>query len=229
MEREVGKSMYHVSIYFDKKTEIRIRDYMRKIAEATGNAYMLEAAVPPHITLSALECEKEEVLVKRLEAFITGKAEPVTEDMSPTDKKARANNASLSAMQAGTLTWVSVGTFFPGVIFLQPVLNEYLQGLAQQVYLSVKDVEGVKVRPCYKPFSWLPHSTVAKKLTPTQLQQAFQVMQQEFAVFEGSVVCIGLAKMNPHREIASWELKNALSGNSPGLGDFENRCKEPAV
>lgn len=182
--------MYHISIYFDKKTEMRIRDYMRKIAEVTGNAYMLEAAVPPHITLSALECEKEEALVERLEAFISGKAFP--------------------AMQAGTLQWVSVGTFLPGVIFLQPVLNEYLQGLAQQVYDCLKDIEGAKIRPCYKPFSWLPHSTVAKKLTPLQLRQAFEVLQQEFGVFDGKVARIGLAKMNPYREIASWELDNAM-------------------
>lgn len=176
-----GKSMYHISIYFDQKTEPRMRDYMKKVAEATGNAYMQEAAVPPHITLSALECEKEEELIERLNSLLSGK-------------------------RAGALQWVSVGCFLPGVIFLQPVLNEYLQGLAQQVYDCVKDVEGVKVRHCYRPFSWLPHSTVAKKLTPLQLQQAFEVLQQEFSVFEGRVVRIGLAKMNPHREIAGWKL-----------------------
>lgn len=177
-----GKSMYHISIYFDQKTETRMRDYIRKVAEVTGNAYMQEAAVPPHITLSALEWEKEEELVERL-------------------------NSLLSGMRAGSLQWVSVGCFLPGVIFLQPVLNEYLQGLAQQVYDCVKDVEGVKVRHCYRPFSWLPHSTVAKKLTPLQLQQAFEVLQQEFTVFEGKIVRIGLAKMNPHREIAGWKFE----------------------
>ncbi len=173
--------MYHVSIYFDRKTEIHIQDYMKKVAEVTGNAYMLEAAVPPHITLSAIECEKEEELVRQLEALI-------------------------SSLASGTLQWVSVGAFLPGVIFLQPVLSEYLHGLAQQVYDCVSGMEGVRIRPCYKPFSWLPHSTVAKKLTSLQLRQAFEVLQQEFSVFEGKVVRIGLAKMNPHREIAGWEL-----------------------
>lgn len=175
--------MYHVSIYFDMKTETRMRDYIKKVAEATGNAYMSDAAVPPHITLSALECEKEDELVNQLDSLV-------------------------SSLTSGILQWVSVGVFLPGVIFLQPVLNEYLQGLAQQVYDCLQQVEGVKVRPCYKPFSWLPHSTVAKKLTSGQLRQAFEVLQQEFGVFEGKVVRVGLAKMNPHREIASWELKN---------------------
>ncbi len=173
--------MYHISIYFDAKTEALMREYIRKVAEATGNNYMLEADVPPHITLAAFECDKEDELVQGL-----------------TDLAA--------AMQSGTLHWVSVGTFLPGVIFLQPVLNEYLQVWMCQVHNCLQKIENVKIRSCYRPFSWLPHSTIAKKLTPVQLQQAFAVMQKEFVVFEGKVARIGLAKMNPHREIASFTI-----------------------
>jgi len=173
--------MYHISIYFDTKTEVHMREYIRKVAEATGNTYMLEADVPPHITLAAFECDREDELIQRLA------------DLA-------------SAMQAGTLRWVSVGTFLPGVIFLQPVLNEYLQDMMCQVHNCLQKIENVKSRPCYRPFSWLPHSTVAKKLTPEQLQQAFAVLQKEFVVFEGNVTRIGLAKMNPHREIVSFAI-----------------------
>ena len=146
------------------------------ILASTGNKYMLEAQVPPHITLCALECGDEEFLKKRLE-MVQG------------------------VLKQGSLQWVSVGTFLSGVIFLQPVLNEYLQGLMEQVHECVEQLPEVKLKPCYKPFSWLPHSTVAKKLTPEQLATAFAVLQKEFTVFEGKVVRIGLAKMNPHREI----------------------------
>lgn len=213
---KAGESMYHISIYFDTKTEARMREYIKKVAEVTGNNYMLQAAVPPHITLAAFECEKEEELVRGLECLLKtpGKKQVAVENTLKSD-----NNG----MYAGTLQWVSVGSFLPGVIFLQPVLNEYLQGLAQQVYDCLKDVKGVKIRPCYKPFSWLPHSTVAKKLTPRQLQQAFEVLQQEFGVFEGKVVRIGLAKMNPHREIASWKLDNAMSVNKKGSRGLKGR------
>lgn len=99
------------------------------------------------------------------------------------------------------------GHIFTGCDFLQPVLNEYLQGLMEQVHVCVQDLPRVKIKPCYQPFSWLPHSTVAKKLTPEELRIAFEVLQKEFTVFEGKVVRICLAKMNPHREIASWELR----------------------
>lgn len=102
--------------------------------------------MPPHITLSALECEEEEILVRSLETLMKGE--------------------SAVSMKKGTLQWVSAGCFLPGVIFLQPVLNEYLQELA------------------------------------------FEALQQEFSMFEDKVVRIGLAKMNPHREIMNWELKD---------------------
>lgn len=198
---KAGESMYHISIYFDAKTEARMREYIKKVAEVTGNIYMLQANVPPHITLAAFECEKEEELVRGLECLMKtpGKKQVAVENTV---------NVNNNGMYAGTLQWVSVGSFLPGVIFLQPVLNEYLQGLTQQVHDCLQEVEGVKVRSCYKPFSWLPHSTIAKKLTPQQLRQAFEVLQQEFSVFEGQVVRVGLAKMNPHREIVGWELKN---------------------
>ena len=73
------------------------------------------------------------------------------------------------------------------------MLNEYLQRLMEQVSACVqggpestqgcrKDLPGIKLKPCYKPFSWLPHSTMGKKLTPEQLTDAFRVLQKEFKV-----------------------------------------------
>ncbi len=177
--------MYHISIYFDAKTEIRIREYIRKVADAAENLYMLEAGVPPHITLAAFECEKEEDMVERLKLLVGSVA---------------------SSVRSEALRWVSIGTFQPGVIFLQPVLNEYLQDMIQQVHDCLQEIEGIKIRPYYCPYSWLPHSTVAKRLKPAQLLQAFEVLQREFSVFEGAVVRMGLAKMNPHKEIVGWKL-----------------------
>lgn len=200
--------MYHISLYFDKKTTMYMQELIGKVAHATGNKYMLEANVPPHITLCALNCAEEETLVARLECVFG-------EVKSGGVKFAGEKGADLllGGVRTGTLQWVSVGSFLPGVIFLQPVLNEYLQDMIEQVHRcvlmsmeQVSNLSGVKISPCYKPFSWLPHSTIAKKLTPGELQLAFEILQKEFVVFEGQVARVGLAKMNPHREIASWEL-----------------------
>lgn len=193
--------MYHISLYFDEETTAHMHRLIEKVAQATGNKYMLEAKVPPHITLCALECGDEEDLKKRLECALGV-------ELTAGEQKSVPEPGGVNGVwKQGSLQWVSVGTFLPGVIFLQPVLNEYLQGLMEQVHECVEQLPGVKIKPCYKPFSWLPHSTVAKKFTSEELQIAFEVLQREFTVFEGKVVRMGLAKMNPHREIASWELR----------------------
>jgi hypothetical protein len=38
------------------------------------------------------------------------------------------------------------------------------------------------------------------------MQQAFEVLQNQFAPMDGKVVRIGIAKTNPHRDIKVWEL-----------------------
>ena len=198
--------MYHISLYFDEKTTAYMHKLIEKVAQATGNEYMLEAKVPPHITLCALECEEEETLKERMEyVFERGSVSAKQRDAIDSETE-RREARMVNARKQGTLQWVSIGTFLPGVIFLQPVLNEYLQGLMELVHACVQGVHGSNIKSCYKPFSWLPHSTVGKKLTPEQLTDAFRVLQKEFKVLEGKAVRIGLAKMNPHREIASWEL-----------------------
>jgi hypothetical protein len=39
------------------------------------------------------------------------------------------------------------------------------------------------------------------------MKTAFEVLQDSFGMFEGEVVKIGLARPNPHRDIATWELR----------------------
>ena len=51
--------MYLISIYFDKKTEIRIQSYINDVANVSGNSFMIDNHVPPHITVSAFETLNE--------------------------------------------------------------------------------------------------------------------------------------------------------------------------
>lgn len=174
--------MYLISIYFDEKTNRRIQQYIDKVTEQTGNTFMLDGNVPPHITVSAFETRNEAKVIEAL-------------------------NSLAHHMKKGTLTWVSVGQFFPYVIYMTPVLNAYLHGMAEAIYDVLSAVEGVQVNTHYMPFQWMPHATIAKKLSKEEMRIAFEVLQNSFGVFEGEVVSIGLAKPNPHRNIATWELQ----------------------
>lgn len=173
--------MYLISIYFDEETNKTIQRYINQMAEKTGNTFMTDGKVPPHITISALETKHEEHVIKVLEKAI-------------------------NRMKIESLQWVSVGQFFPYVIYLTPVLNEYLHSMSQEIYQSLKEIEETEISPYYRPFQWLPHTTIGKKLSPEEMQIAFETLQKNFTIFSGKVTKIGLAKTNPYRDVACWEL-----------------------
>ncbi len=174
--------MYLVSIYFDDKTNKKIQKFINQVAQKTGNTFMLDGKVPPHITVSAFEALAEEQVIEVLSRIAI-------------------------ELKKDTLQWVSVGQFFPYVLYITPVLNEYLHDLSVQICNALSQIDEVKISPYYQPFQWLPHSTIGKTLTKEQMTIAFEVMQNSFGMFEGEVLRIGLAKPNPHRDIMSWELK----------------------
>ena len=177
--------MYLVSIYFDKETEKRLQSLVHHVAKETGNSFMLDNRVPPHITVAAVETKQEGILIEQVEELV---------------KK----------LKVGDIKFVSVGTFSSRVIYVQPVLNEYLHHLSVVLTQELEQMQETICSPYYQPFSWLPHCTIAKQLTKEQMVQAFQVLQKEFSSIEGHVVRIGIAKTNPHRDIKLWELRGEI-------------------
>ena len=177
--------MYLISLYFDEKTSEKIKQYISQVAKKSNNTYMLDANVPPHITISAFDTDNLNPVINVLEEIIP-------------------------KISQGNLTFASIGFFFPYVIFLQPVLNEYLHNLSVSIYESIDPLENVCIRKCYKPFQWLPHATIGKKLSKSEILSAFTVMQDSFGLFEGTVTKIGLSKTNPYTDIISWNLNKKL-------------------
>lgn len=168
--------MYLISIYFDKATEKRINNYMKQIEKVTGNTWMLDGNVSPHITIAAFQAESE--FVAR-EIFFQRKEN----------------------LRVGNVKWVSIGAFLPGVIYITPILNEYLHELSETYNEEISKRQRVTADYRYIPFHWMPHSTLAKRLSAEQLTTAFSVIQNHFAPFEGKVTKIGLAKTNPYTDL----------------------------
>lgn len=173
--------MYLVSIYFDKTTNRKIQYYIDKAAQKSNNTFMSDHNVPPHITISAFETKDESLAIECVEKAII-------------------------QIKKGHLQWVSIGQFLPYVLYISPVLNEYLHHISETIYHSLSKNDAISVNRFYKPFQWLPHTTIGKQLSEKEMQLAFEVMQKNFLPFEGEVIRIGLAKPNPHRDIASWDL-----------------------
>lgn len=173
--------MYLISIYFDEKTDKQIRKLMKKVAEKTGNTFMTDNDIPPHITVAAMETRDEDAAIAAIENC-------------------------LSQLKQGELRWVSVGAFLPHVIYLEPVLNEYLHGLAATLNEALRNLPDTIISTHYQPFSWLPHTTIGKQLTKEQMEMSFRVLQNQFTSMKGHAAKIGIAKPNPHRDLKVWEL-----------------------
>lgn len=173
--------MYLVSVYFDNSAAKRIQTLIDQVAAASGNHYMTDKQVPPHLTLSAIEARSAEVLI-------------------PVMKKLEGR------LQQGTVQFVTVGQLLPYVLYTMPVLNPYLQGLSEQIYDAVSIIPETTVSRYYRPHSWLPHVTLGKTLSREQMRQAFAVVQVKFSVFEAQVTELGLASVNPHDDVLRFPL-----------------------
>lgn len=176
--------MYLITAYFDEKTNRRIQKYIDCAAAKSENTFMLDAKVPPHLTLSAFETRQETQAIQALEKL-----------------SARLN--------CGSLTWCSVGAFLPHVLYITPIYNEYLQDLSLKIYENLNCLDDVKISPLYRPMQWFPHTTIGKKLTKDEMLTAFCTLQDHFAVFKGQITHIGLSKPNPHVDLIRLELPTA--------------------
>lgn len=172
---------YLVSLYLDKNTSGQIQQYMEAAAKASGNHYMFEHNVPPHITLSSFEAEDAEEIAEALNKILQNKS-------------------------GSDVQWVGTGAFMSSVLYLTPVLSRYLQELAEEVYDCVCSVERVEVSRYYRPYQWLPHTTIGKKLSPEELCRAFDAVQPSFHIIKGKVTAVGLAKASPYEDIITWNL-----------------------
>ncbi len=173
--------MYLISAYFDQKAEKIMERCIYQIAEKTGNSFMTDNHVPPHLTISSVEARSKAVLLSHVENL-------------------------RGQLSHGTVRFVSVGALFPYVMYMTPVLNAYLQELSQKIYDTVSGIPEGRISKFYRPMQWLPHLTLGKTLTKEQMRIAFEVMQERFAPFDATVIKLGLAKTNPHEDLWMLEL-----------------------
>lgn len=169
--------MYLITAYFDEQTNKILQGYIDVIADATGNTFMTDHKVPPHMTLSAIEARGIDVLQPEFEKL----------------------NGQITL---GSIQFVSIGQLLPYVFYATPVLNEYLQKLSGQIYDTMKEIPETTISKLYRPGNWLPHITLGKTLNKEQMQQAFHIMQERFVPFEAKIVRVGLSRVNPHEDVA---------------------------
>lgn len=171
---------YAVILRFDEVTELKFLRLMDSIVMSGVNDYMLVNKVPPHVTVAAIESENLNQLTN------------IIEDISPN-------------LMSGNLVWCSIGVFNPNVLFLAPVLNEYLIQACALVNKSLFK-EDIKRTSNYLPYQWVPHTTLATNLTDQEINNAFLTVQKEFRPFSGKTTKVLLVQSIPFKIIKEWDL-----------------------
>ncbi len=167
---------YAVVFYFDNTTEQRIQTLITDVAICTGNSYMTDVGIPPHLTIGMYRSDDEERIKSEFERC----ADEIT---------------------CGEVFWASIGIFNPHVLFLAPVLNEYLQRSCELVNRAMSQIADVGDFGHYMPYQWVPHTAIAVKLTPEQLKIGFDVVQQQFTPIGSRVERLILARCNPFHQL----------------------------
>mgnify|MGYP002682586241 CR=1 FL=1 len=172
--------MYLISIYFDEETNKILNRHIQRIAKATGNGFMTENNVPPHMTISAFDARDVKALEESFEKL-------------------------KGLIEGGDVQFVSIGQLLPYVIYATPVMNEYLLNLSKYIFNAFKDIPDIRISKYYKPYSWLPHVTLGKTLDKMQIQKALEILQDSFVPFNAQIKAIGLSRVNPHRDLIRFD------------------------
>ena len=173
---------YAITLEFDKETENKIQELIDEVAQKTGCAYMKQSKIPPHITVSALVSDNEEALISEMESI----AETLNKNF---------------------IWFANIGVFNPFVVYLGPVMNEFLQNTCKTVNERLLTYADVGNRGRYLPNQWVPHAAIAVKLNPDTLKEAFAIVQEKFTAFGATAEKIVLARAEPYEELRSWRLK----------------------
>lgn len=206
--------MYLISVYFDDHANKILQRYIDEVAKATGNTFMIDHKVPPHMTISSIEAKSVDVLRPAFEslaeklAFTRTRAgnSSLGNNVQGNSNQTNSNQSNSNLGESNKIQIVSVGQLLPYVLYATPVLNEMLQDLQEVVYDTFKDIEDTDISRFYQPYSWLPHITLGKKMDKEQMISAIKVMQEKFAPLEAIITKIGLAKVNPHEDVCVIEL-----------------------
>ena len=110
-------------------------------------------------------------------------------------------------MHMGSVWFANIGVFNPLVIYLGPVMNEFLNNTCRIVNERLLQYADVGNKGRYLPNQWVPHAGIAVKLTPDALKEAFSIIQEKFSAFGATAEKIVLARAEPYEELKSWTLK----------------------
>ena len=169
---------YAVSLHFTKAVNEIIFDALSNIAEMTGNDFMIQNKVPPHITIGAFHGAKEDEdrLMQIVEAFSRKQS-------------------------SGRVCFTEVGNFNGKVLFLKPEKDAFLSEINKELHEVVLPEFEKGENGYYMPQMWFPHTTLATRLNQSQFEKAVEIAGKIKLPMEAEISDIGMYQCSPFLEL----------------------------
>lgn len=167
------KTMFLVSVYFDPLTNRTLQKFIGELAEKTGNKFMIENNVPPHMTFLQIQTRNAQKELEEVMTRLDGKLQKIP------------------------LVFTACGGEIPNVIYAKVKLSEELKAQIDLVYEEFSKIADIKINPHYLPEIFFPHVTLAKTLSREAQADGLEYIQRNFSMFTGELNEAGLSCGKP--------------------------------
>lgn len=169
---------YAISLQFPQNVNQMISLAVKSIAVATGNTFIIEKNIPPHITLGAFHALKndESKLILMVEEF---------------SKKQKAS----------IIQFKEIENFKKKVLFLKPKKNAFLSQINSELHLLMLSEFEKAENGYYLPKVWLPHTTLATRLNKSQFEKALEIAEKIRLPLETCASEIVVYQCSPFKEL----------------------------
>jgi hypothetical protein len=180
------KRMYGIIGLFDKETDNKIRMIWEEL-HAESISFYAEEVVDrkPHITLGSYETLDEGECIRKLDEFYQGQS-------------------------CLDISFASLGTFLnSGALYLAPVVTSELLHLHKRHHEQFNQFNQ-NTQSLYSPNQWIPHCTLANRLTTAKLTQAFNYCLNRVQPITGKLTEVAIIRVEGDKApvISSVKLKS---------------------
>ena len=175
---------YAVSLHFTPDVNNIITSAVKSIAEVTGNCFIIENKIPPHVTIGAFHATKAD----------EAKLIQMVEDFTKTQK-------------AGTVQFTKIGNFNGKVLFLKPEKDGFLSQINAELHSVLLPEFEKAENGYYLPEIWFPHTTLATRLNQSQFEKALNITKSIKLPLETKTNEIAVYQCSPFAELKRYKLE----------------------
>lgn len=169
---------YAVSLHFSMDVNEIISSAVSLIAEETGNPFIIENKIPPHVTIGAFHAARED----------EGKLLRLVEEFSRSQK-------------AGLVHFTGIGNFKEKVLFLKPEKDWFLTEINRKLHELILPEFEKGDNGYYLPEVWFPHTTLATRLNQKQFAGALEIAEKIQLPLKAETCEIGFYQCSPFMEL----------------------------